>query len=98
MKEIQLENLSSLKYLRLDFQSLEKVTLRNLLTLREFELVLEKPINSEILDKFLEILPNIECLKLVGKFSYFNLDNLLRLNKLSLNLSIIKKKEFNLDF
>ena len=35
MKEIQLENLSSLKYLRLDFQSIEKVTLRNLLTLRE---------------------------------------------------------------
>jgi len=99
MKEIIIEDLSSLKYLSLEMDSVERVTLRNLLALREFDLVLkqqETAINSDILDKFLDILPYIENLNLSGYFSNFNLDNLVRLNKLCLN-GKIQTEEFNFD-
>ena len=99
MEEIKIEDLSSLKKLFLKMDSVERVRLRNLLELQEFELILkqqETTINSDILNKFLDILPNIECLRLYGNFSYFNLDNLNRLNNLALS-GQIKTDEFNFD-
>lgn len=54
------------------------------------------PISSDILEKFLNISPNIEYFRLYGKFSYFNLDNLVRLNKLVL-YGTIQIKEFNFE-
>ena len=101
MKEIIIENLSSLINLSLEMHSIERVTLRNLLKLREFELILKQQetdaINSDILDIFLDSLPNIECLKLNGDFSNFNLDSLVSLNKLCLKGKIQTKEEFNFD-
>ena len=96
LEEIKIEDFSSLKSLALNLYSVERITLRNLIGVRDlkFELV-ESPINSEIHVKLFDQLPNIQKLTLIGKFSNFNLDNLFSLQELSLKGSL--DKEFNYD-
>ena len=83
--------------------SLGKVTVNNLLALRQFKLFIKQlfkdtgaVIDSGSLDQFLCSSPSIEKLNLYGIFSYFNLDNFVDLNTLSLK-GKIKVNEFNFD-
>ena len=97
IQEIKLDGLSSLKCLKLEIYSIKQVELGNLLALREFELKNSRnAISSDILDEFLNSSPNIEYLNLVGTFSYFSLNSLLRLKKLRL-YGTLNTEEFNFD-
>ena len=70
----------------MEFRSVKQITLRNLSGIRDFDLLLKSPTNSEVLSKFLsklsDYLPNLQTLALNGHFSNFNLDNLINLNVL----------------
>lgn len=82
--------------MELKVNSVKRIRVRNLLALREFKFnLLGNAINSRVLDKFFYNSPNIECLNLVGDFSYLNFDNLVRLKTLILNGKIKKIKKFN---
>lgn len=93
---IKIEGLTSLKALRLNFYSLDQVILSDLLALKELSLFLRTPVNSDVLFKFNDYLPNIEMLELGWKLSYFNLDSLSNLKSLKL-CSIRIDDDFNFD-
>ena len=94
LKEIKIEEFSSLKSLDLKIFSVERITLRNLIAVRDlkFELV-ESPINSDIQEKLFDQLPNVQKLTLIGYLSNFYLDNMFCLQELSLKGSL--DKDFN---
>ena len=94
---MKIEGLCSLETLGLKFHSLDKVKLRNLLSLRDLSLDLEEPITSEVLLKLVnKSLPNIEVLNLSGKFSFFRLDGDSFSNLKRVTLFGILLDEFNL--
>ena len=64
--------------------------------MRELQLDLETPINSEVLSEFIEYLPNIETLELSGKFSYLSLDRLSNLKRIKLFGTIMNDFDFDL--
>ena len=73
-----------------------EIKLRNIPLLRELKLELvESPINSDIQVKLFDQLPQVQKLTLIGRFSNFNLDNMLSLQDLSLKGSL--DKDFNYD-
>ena len=64
--------------------------------LKCFYLEMSCMINQDILTLFLDKLPNIEELILLGNFSYFNLDHLVNLKSLRLNGTIMNDFNFGL--
>ena len=95
--EIKIEGLCSLETLFLGLHTSEsyRFSISNLYTLKCFYLKVSGTINEEILSIFLNELPNIELLCLLGNFSYFNLDNLINLQCLAFNATI--NEDFNFE-
>ena len=96
MKLEGLEGLSSLKDLKLELMSLERTTITKLLSLRIFYLRLKCSINSDVIEKLFNSMPNIEDLSFSGVYSYFNLDKFANLKKLYLFGRFHKDFNFNL--
>ena len=84
LKEIKLDGLSSLEYLRLALKSVEYILFGNMFALRKLNLCISSPIDSDMSSKLFDNLPNIKSLGLFLKLCNFELMN---------NL----KKDFNLD-
>lgn len=86
LKEVNIEDLSSLNSLELKLSSSPKrITLRNLTALENFKFQQSNiSINSDILVKLLEQLPSVKKLTLYGRLSNFHLDNMIHMRELSL--------------
>lgn len=85
LEEVKINDFFSLKSLDLNLYSVERITLRNLMALRDLKFqLLDSPINSDIQLKLFDQMPNFQKLTLIGHFSYFNLDKIFLLPELSL--------------
>ena len=96
--EINIEGLSSLDTMFLGLHASEaySFSIRNLYSLKCFCLQVSDVIDESILTVFLDKLPNIEKLGLLGNFSNFNLDHLINLKSLALNGTINDDFNFKL--
>ena len=91
-EEIELDGLSSLKYLYLSLDSVERFSARNLPSLTHLNLS-SKHFNNSISTQIFENISNIKELELNGDFSDINLDDLVNLEKLSISGEI--DQDFN---
>ena len=91
-EEIGLDGLTSLKYLYLSLDSVERFSARNLPSLTHLNLS-SKHFNNSISMQIFENLSNIKELELNGVFSDINLDDLVNLEKLSISGEI--DQDFN---
>jgi hypothetical protein len=95
--KFKLEGLSSLKVLNLAANSAEvDFSFRNLNSLRHFYMCIKCKIDENLMTRILKQIPTIEELNLHGNFSYFNLDSLFNLRKLSIAGYIDKSLNFEL--
>ena len=96
MIKFNIEGLSSLKKLYLKTKKTTEIefSIKNVPSLRELCLSISAKINENILTRLLEHVQHIEELDLDGKLSYFNLDKLVNLKKLTLS-GKIDKSSFN---
>lgn len=95
--EISIEGLSSLKDLVLGISSNEiNISLRNLNSVTYFDLFIPGTIDENITTKLFDQLPNIEDLSLCGKLSYFKLDSLVNIKKLTLEGTLNDNFNFEL--
>ena len=84
LKQVRIDGLSSLNSLSLKLESIEGSFVSNMYSLQTLCLNVRNSINIDSSIKLFEIFPNIEGLALDGQFSNINLDNFIRLKKLSL--------------
>ena len=93
-EEINLENLTSLEYLRLSLKSTERISIRNSNSLKNLSIDFIESINPNRQTKLFENLPNIETVRLEGDLYDFTLDGFYRLKSLVLHKT--KNEGFNL--
>lgn len=96
--EIAIEGLSSLKILNLEISSDEiNISLRNVNSVTSFGLDIPITIDEYITTQLFNTMPNIEELRLSGKqLSFFKLENLVNLKKLTLQGTIDDNFNFQL--
>ena len=80
----------------MNFDSLKQVIVSDLFELRDLSLNLYERVDSEVLFKFNDFLPNIELLELGGNLSYFTFDRLSNLKTLRLDGTIMDDFNFGL--
>ena len=93
--EIELDGLSSLEYLKVNLESIERISLRNLPSLKQLVWWSSK-LNKSTSTQLFENLPNIKELELRGTFSDFNIGDLVSLEKLKLSGRIDDEFNFGL--
>ena len=95
-EEIELNGLRSLQYLNMSLQSLERLSMRNLPSLKHLVLETNK-LNKTMTIQLFKQFPYIKHLELnSGVFSDINLDDFANLEKLSISGSIAKNFNFGL--
>lgn len=95
--EIDIEGLSSLKIFNLEISSDEiNISLRNINSVTSFDLDIPITIDEYITTQLFNTMPNIEELSLCGKLSFFKLENLVNLKKLTLQGTIDENFNFQL--